>query len=100
MRQSLFCAEESCFDLAREHVHATHDNHVVAAAANATDTADGTAAFALCLLDSGNVAGAVAEDRHSALAERTDDEFAFFAVRKRLSTICTEPDARWTLFQL
>ena len=83
VRQCLLCAEEGRLDLAREHVHAAHDNHVVATAANAADAADGTAALALGLLDGGNVAGAVADDGHRALAQGREHEFAFFAVRQR-----------------
>ena len=83
VRQSLLCAEEGRFDLAREHVHAAHDNHVVATAADAADAADGTAALALRLLDGGDVAGAVADDGHCALAQGREHEFAFFAVRQR-----------------
>ena len=83
MRQSLFGAEECCFDLAREHVHATHDDHVIAAAANAADAADGATALALRIFDSGDVTSAVAQNRHGALAERADDEFAFLSVRER-----------------
>ena len=44
VRKCLFGAEECGFDLAREHVHAAHDDHVVATAANAADTADRAAA--------------------------------------------------------
>ena len=80
VRQCLFGTEQGRLDLAREHIHATHDNHVVATATDATDTADGTATFAFGLFDSGNVAGTVAENRHGLLAEGTDDQFAFFAV--------------------
>ena len=66
-------------DLTWEYVHATNDEHIVTSAKHLTQTNCCTSALARLVVKAREVASTIAEDWHSLLAKRSDDQFANFA---------------------
>ena len=73
-------AEQCRLDLRGEDVNAADDNHVVAAAGDAMDSAEGPAAGTGAGDQACDVARAVADHRHGLFAEGGEDEFALVAI--------------------
>ena len=85
VRERLLCAEECRFDLAREHVHAMDDEHVVGARGDAVHDAHGATAMRTGAgAQPREVAGTIAHHRRAEAVERGEHEFALFAVGKGL----------------
>lgn len=72
------------FDLAREYVDASDDEHIVGTSAQSRDSSMGASAFAGFGDDAGDVPRAVADQRHAFLADGGDDKLAVFAVGQGL----------------
>ncbi len=74
--------EDLLLDLAREHVDAAHDHHVVGAAGDLLHPPEG--GVRRPGQQPGQVAGPVADHRHRLLAQRGEDELALLAVGQHL----------------
>ena len=87
MRLHLGHLEECGLDLAREHVDAVDDEHVVGAGGDAVHDAHGASARALLGVEAGEVARAVADHGRAAAGDGGEDEFAQLAVWQRLERV-------------
>ena len=83
VRGGLGNGEQRVLDVRGVHVDASHDDHVVAPAAKAPDPRRRPAAAARLEGDRGDVAGAVAEQRHRLLEQGREDELALVALVER-----------------
>ena len=83
VRRGLGDREERVLDVRGVDVDAAHDDHVVAPAAQAADPRRRPAAAARLEGDRGDVAGAVAQQRHRLLQQGREDELALDALVER-----------------
>ena len=79
--------EEHCLDLAREHVDAADDHHVVASAHRLAHLDVRSAAGALFARQHADIARSVAEKRERLLVERGEYQLSLCAVGKRLACV-------------
>ena len=72
--------EENVLDLAREHVHAAHDEHVVSSGAYAVHTGERAAALTTLRRHRRKIVRAVSKDRKCLFGQRREHELAVLAV--------------------
>ncbi len=82
VRRQLRRAQDELLDLGGEDVHPAHDHHVVGAAGDLLHPAHRPGGAGQ---QPGEVAGAVADDRHRLLGQRGEDQLAERAVRQHLA---------------
>ncbi len=73
-------AEQGAFHQGGEDVDAPDDEHVIGSTADLLHAHEGAAALTFFGVQNGEVAGAIADDRHGLFRQRGENEFAFLAI--------------------
>jgi hypothetical protein len=82
-----FHLQQGLLDLRRKHVDAANNQHVVGAPGNPAHFDRGAAARTRAPVERGDIARAVADNRHGLLGERGKHQFAIFAVGHRFERV-------------